>query len=126
MLVMPDRLWVYRASWERVIDGDTVDARIDAGFRNYRRERLRFLGVNAPEMRGPTRDAGLASRTFVEEWLQEAERGTVDDYWPLILETSQSDVFGRFLALIWRISDGHCLNEDILAAGHAVSDVRAV
>lgn len=124
MAAMPERLWVYRASWERVIDGDTVDTRVDAGFRNYRRERLRLLGVNAPEMKGATREAGLAARAYVEAWLAEAELGATDDSWPLIIETSKSDAFGRFLAVVWRVSDGACLNEALLADGHAVVDIR--
>jgi endonuclease YncB( thermonuclease family) len=121
---MPDRLWVYRASWERVVDGDTIDIRVDQGFRNFRRERLRLLGVNAPEMRGVTRDAGLAARTFVEEWLQEAELATPDDYWPLVIETAKSDAFGRFLSMVWRIWDGACLNDALIEAGHAMIDIR--
>jgi endonuclease YncB( thermonuclease family) len=121
---MPDRLWVYRATFERVVDGDTIDVRVDAGFRNYRRERVRLLGVNAPESRGPSRDDGQASRVYVETWLQTAEMDTADDHWPLILETSKSDVFGRWLATLWRVSDGECLNIEILQAGYAVPDLR--
>lgn len=52
-------IWAYRARPARVIDGDTIDVTVDAGFANFRTERLRLLGVNAPEKRGPTHKAGL-------------------------------------------------------------------
>ena len=40
--------------------------------------------------------------------------------WPLTVQTAKSDAFGRYLARIWRTTDGRCLNDDLLAAGHAV------
>ena len=115
--IMPDVLWVYRARVERVIDGDTLDVLCDAGFRNYRTERVRLLGVNTPELKGATRPAGLAAAGYVTSWL-----GLVpaDQEWPLIVQTARGDAFGRWLARVWRRSDGRELNADLLAAGHAV------
>ena len=116
MTPMPAQLWVYRARPLLVVDGDTVDVLIDAGFRASRTERLRLLGLNTPEVRGESRPAGLAARAFVSTWL--AGIGTSD--WPLVIQTAKADAFGRYLATIWRAVDGCCLNDDILAAGHAV------
>lgn len=107
-------IWAYRARPARVIDGDTIDVTVDAGFANYRTERLRLLGVNTPEKRGPTLGAGLLAQGYVEEWLEDAE-----GEWPLVIVTKKSDAFGRYLARVWR-PDGRCLNDDLLAAGHAV------
>ena len=117
MSQMPATLWVYRARLVRVVDGDTIDVHIDAGFQNYREDRLRLLGLNCPEVHGPTREAGLAATVFTADWLR---LGDALDPWPLILETHKSDVFGRFLARVWRIVDGACLNDDLLAGGFAV------
>lgn len=36
-------IWAYRARPVRVIDGDTIEVTVDAGFANYRTERLRLL-----------------------------------------------------------------------------------
>lgn len=110
-------IWAYRAQLVRVVDGDTIDVTVDAGFANYRTERLRLLGVNAPEMRGPSRPAALAAAGYVTSWL-----GAVpfDDDWPLVIETHKGDAFGRYLARVWRTTDGRCLNDDLLASGHAV------
>jgi micrococcal nuclease len=112
--MIPEQAWVYRAKAVYIVDGDTVDVWIDAGFHGYRRERLRLLGVNAPEMHGASKAYGVAARLYVGDWLNQ-----VGD-WPLIVQTERSDVFGRFLATVWRVSDGACLNDDLLASGKAV------
>lgn len=115
---MPSQHWVFRARVLRVVDGDTCDLEIDVGLHGRRVERMRLLGVNAPEVHGPTRPAGLAATQYALSWLDSA--ATSPDPWPLIVQTSRSDVFGRFLSTVWRCLDGRCLNADLLAAGHAV------
>lgn len=112
---VPDT-WAYRARLERVIDGDTLDVTIDQGLHTHRTERVRLLGVNTPEVKGPTRPAGLAAAGYVTSWLGQVP---ADDEWPLIVQTAKGDAFGRWLARVWR-PDGRCLNDDLLAAGHAV------
>ena len=42
-------MYIYQATCTRVVDGDTIDADIDLGFRMLRRERLRLLGIDTPE-----------------------------------------------------------------------------
>lgn len=49
-------MWTYWASADRVVDGDTVDLRIDLGFRIEHIVKCRIAGINAPEIRT---DAGL-------------------------------------------------------------------
>ncbi len=115
-MTMPQQLWVFRAYATRVIDGDTVDAVIDAGYHATRTERLRFLGVNAPERKVPTRAAGDKAKAFVEDWLMV----TGGELWSLIIQTEKSDVFGRYLCLLWRTVDQRCLNDDLLSSGNAV------
>jgi endonuclease YncB( thermonuclease family) len=117
---MPDHRWLFYAQPSAVIDGDTVDLRFDQGLRNQRIERVRLLGPNTPEVRGPTRPAGLAAKAYTEAWLTECV-----GEWPLLVETSKADAFGRWLAVIWRVVDGRCLNEDVIVAGHAVLWERA-
>lgn len=110
---MPQHAWVFPAKLERVIDGDTIDCIISVGFHSYRVERLRLLGINTPEPRGATKPAGDAATDFVRQWMPYGD-------WPLLVETHKSDVFGRYLALCFRIIDGACLNDDLLTSGHAV------
>ena len=42
----------YRAIVKKVVDGDTVDLLVDCGFNIMRKERIRFYGVDAWEVRG--------------------------------------------------------------------------
>lgn len=109
--------WAYRARPVKVIDGDTIDVMVDAGFNNYRTERLRLLGLNTPELKGESRPAGIAATKFVVQWLD--VRKPLDE-WPLIVQTHKSDAFGRYLAKVWRVFDERCLNDDLLLEGHAV------
>lgn len=112
---MPHDLWSYRARLARVVDGDTLIVEIDCGFSTYRRDRVRLLGVDAPEARGSSKPAGDAATYFVAAWLAAAERGD----WPLLIRTEKTDNFGRYLALVWRADTGECLNDALLAAGQA-------
>lgn len=115
---MPGQQWVYRASVTNVVDGDTLDVVIDAGFRATRTERLRLLGVNTPERKGPTRLDGDAARDYVTLWVELAS--DPGEPWPLLVQTEQSDAFGRYLGTVWSRADGRCLNDDLLSTGHAV------
>ena len=47
-------MYEYQCIIERVVDGDTVDVRVDAGFDIWTRQRVRLLGIDTPESR--TRD----------------------------------------------------------------------
>jgi micrococcal nuclease len=108
---MPEHAYVYRARPDRVIDGDTVVCVIDAGFglhlhRGNEGAHLRLLGIDTPERNEPGWDE---ARRFTRDWLLT----TAGEMWPLIIETSKADSFGRYLATVWRLSDGRCLNDDI-------------
>ncbi|HEV2125272.1 MAG TPA: thermonuclease family protein [Chloroflexota bacterium] len=117
---LAEQLWTYRCTVERVIDGDTSDVYVDAGFRNYRSERLRLLGVNTPELRSrdpEDRVRAQAAKAFVEQWLQEhREHGPAE--WPFVIRTQKSDAFGRFLCHL-ECAEGHELNQTLLDTGHA-------
>tara|TARA_R100000808_G_scaffold24982_1_gene60154 strand:+ start:5795 stop:6124 length:330 start_codon:yes stop_codon:yes gene_type:complete len=61
-------MFEYRAYICRVYDGDTVTADIDLGFGvTLRKQKLRLLGINAPEIRGESRPTGLISRDQLRE-----------------------------------------------------------
>lgn len=109
-------LFHYRATVDRVVDGDTIDVTLDLGFDIYHRGRVRFHGVNAPESR--TRDAvekqaGLAAKRYVEDWVSGHES-------KVIIQTSIDDrgKFGRILGRILN-DDGECLNDEMVSLGHA-------
>ena len=110
------KLFHYKATVDRVIDGDTIDVTLDLGFDISYRGRIRFQGINAPESR--TRDAvekqaGLAAKRYVEDWINGHEQR-------VIIQTSLDDrgKFGRILGRILN-NEGECLNDEMVSLGHA-------
>jgi micrococcal nuclease len=105
------RLFEWRAKCWKVHDGDTIYVTIDRGFEEWSRQRLRLLGVNAPEIRGASREAGDAATAFlqgvIDSWQTEA-----DGEWPLYIRTEKGDSFGRWLATVYRASDFERLGTD--------------
>jgi micrococcal nuclease len=112
-MTMPEHAFVYRARLDRVIDGDTIVAVIDCGFGLHLHHgnegaHLRLLGVDTPERNEPGWDA---ARRFTRDWLLT----TAGDLWPLTIQTTKADSFGRYLATVWRQFDARCLNDDLAA-----------
>jgi micrococcal nuclease len=110
----------------RVTDGDTIHISVDLGYRVSTVQCVRLLGVNCPEVKGETRDAGVAAHRFVLDWLSSV---TCEDYirggWEgdFIIRTEKSDSFDRWLGVIYA-ENGECLNDELLKSGHAVPWVK--
>ena len=73
-------MYEYNAIMEKIVDGDTVDMRIDLGFSVWVMERCRLLGIDTPESR--TRDMrekkfGKLATQRVKELLLEGSKYTV-------------------------------------------------
>lgn len=114
--------WFWRAQCTAVIDGDTLEMEIDTGFHTVRTERVRLVGVNAPETRGPSRNAGLAAKAWTTKWVNDAQRETK---WPFMVETFKTDSFGRYLARVWvekemDTDSSSDLSDQLIKSGHAV------
>lgn len=106
-------MYEYNLQSVRVIDGDTLEAVIDLGFRITIKETIRLAGINAPEMRtpaGPPAKAALIAMTM--GW----ERLTIAS------EKSKQEKFGRWLGTLWGHSSGlvENLNRKMIQSGHAV------
>ncbi len=93
-------LWRYRATVTRIIDGDTVECSVDAGFRLYATKRIRILGYDAPELfSGTDRENGAAARGYLESLIPIGTR--------VYLETQKDrTTFDRYLADVWVEQDG--------------------
>ena len=59
--------YVYRCTVTRVVDGDTVDADIDLGFKIIYKERIRLMGIDTPESR--TRNLRKFGRILGTLWI---------------------------------------------------------
>lgn len=96
----------------RVVDGDTVMADIDLGFHTWRRnEPLRLFGIDAPEPKGSTRDAGKASTAALEARIEGKELTicTIKD---------KTGKFGRYLVRLFLGNED--INQWMIDVGHAV------
>lgn len=103
--------YLYRAVVKRIIDGDTIRVDWDLGAHvTLKDQPLRLLGLNAPELRGPTRPAGIAARNWLAARLPVGSE--------IVIHTVKDDAFGRYLAWVWVGFD--LINEEMIAAGHAV------
>ncbi len=92
---MDSNLYLYKAKIISVYDGDTCRVDIDLGLKVWlKNEKLRLLRINAPEMRGPEKEKGKASRDFLRNLILDKE---------VILQTKKDKKgkYGRYLAEIW-------------------------
>ena len=102
----------------RVIDGDTIDVDIDLGFYVWiRKQRIRLVGIDAPELKGDTRQEGQAATEHLKS-LIEGES--------IILRTvkgndggDRDDSFGRWLGTIYH--GDMDVNAEMIRSGHAVA-----
>lgn len=96
----------------RVIDGDTSVFKIDLEeeFEMTLTRTIRFLGINAPEKRGGTKEQGMLAKSYAETRLREAK--------DIQLQVLKRDSFGRLLAIV-HIDDVN-LCEEMLREGYAV------
>lgn len=107
----------YRGQVVRVVDGDTVSVMLDLGLNAYHLVSLRLAGVNAPEVVGTDRAAGLAATAFLRTMLDGA---TV-----YVRTYKDRRSFNRYVADIWVDAPGAPLEylnvaDELLRAGHAV------
>lgn len=116
--------YIRQANLLRVIDGDTVRLRVDLGWNQFSDHNVRFLRVNAPEMKGDTLVAAQASRDFVIKWFADhASHGTPNPLFPFDIRSEKDDAFGRYLVEVYCGLE-HNIGDDLLAANMAVLYVR--
>ena len=104
---------------EKIVDGDTLDVRIDLGFDVWRLERIRLRGVDTPEM---DTAEGKAAREFVVQALS----GVAS----VAFKTYKTDIYARYIADVFYdpaaedkdelIEKGRFLNQELLDAGQAL------
>jgi len=110
-------VYVYRVlEITKVVDADTMDVVLDLGLHVRTHRRLRFMGMNAWEVRGEEREKGLIAKERFEEML--ANNDAV--YVQTVMDAEGK--YGRVLAWIWIEKDNNitCANEQLVIEGHAV------
>ena len=107
--------YLYKAKVIDVHDGDTVTLNIDLGFGVIlQNQKLRFAGINAPELTGANATAGAASR----DWLKAKLLGQ-----DVIIESikDRQEKYGRWLAKVFLPNNSEMsLNDELVKLGFAV------
>ena len=102
----------YAAEVTRVVDGDTIRVRI-----GDRRERVRYIGIDAPESRRP----GTPVQCFAREAGARNVELVGGEAVSLRTDAEPHDRFGRLLAYVHRRRDGLFVNEALLREGFATT-----
>jgi len=107
----PANFYKYNAIVAEVYDGDTVTLDIDLGFGVWKTgEKIRLNGLNAPEVRGDEKTAGLKSRDYLREMILGKQ---------VVLQTikDKQGKYGRYLGVI--IINGINVNAQLILDGMA-------
>lgn len=99
-------MFQYAAKVVRVVDGDTMYLDVDLGFYVRMMLDIRLKGVNTPEIRGASRQAGLEAKAYVEKALPVGSLVVVNTY--------KVERFGRYLADVY-YRPGAATRDEILA-----------
>jgi micrococcal nuclease len=111
-------LWNYRGTVKRIIDGDTIEVEVDCGFRIIHNCHLRLKGIDAPEVRGPEREAGLKATDFLETLIPVGSK--------ILFTSAKGKYHSRWVAEIYQATDdwqpvvgAQSINQQLVVAGHA-------
>jgi endonuclease YncB( thermonuclease family) len=88
------RIYAYRATVSRIIDGDTLWATVDLGFNHWTDVKLRLRGIDAPEV-GTA--GGKRATDYLTQALSEANA--------FVVTTTKVDLYDRYLADLFVLPD---------------------
>jgi len=95
----------------RVVDGDTVIARLAGG----ERERVRYIGIDTPESVRPNTPV----QCFAEQASHRNSALVAGRAVTLRLDAERRDRYGRLLAYVYRRADGLFVNAALVRDGYA-------
>ncbi len=112
-------MYEYKATLNRIIDGDTIDVNIDLGFGIQIKQRVRLHGIDTPEVRTldlEEKKRGNAAKDRLKELLPKE----------FMIKTilNKRGKYGRILGIIMvpsaKMSDGYVnINEQLVTEGYA-------
>jgi endonuclease YncB( thermonuclease family) len=98
-------LFTYRAEVRKVTDGDTAEFLIDLGFQVWKRQKIRFAGVDAL----PLKEGGDEALDYVQAQLGKAKT--------VVIQTHKIDIYGRYVGWIFYSLDENDTWEKVFASG---------
>lgn len=107
------KVYQYKATVERIVDGDTIEFNVDLGFRIYSKIMVRLLGVDTPEVYGVKHDSDEYRRGKIAT---ENTKNWIDQNGPVFLLTTEKGTgkYGRWLGIVTPVNGGKTLNDVIL------------
>lgn len=110
-------LYHYKATVVSVYDGDTITVDIDLGFSATLRMAVRLARINAPEVRGEQRAAGLTAAEALRQLLPAGQEVFLRTY------KDGREKYGRYLADVLielpQVSCRTCVNDWLVEHGYA-------
>lgn len=107
---------IYQATLIKVLDGDTVDLHVNLGLGFEVNARIRFVGVDAPEIYAVKHTsmeyaAGFVAKMAVAEWFYNSG----PTYY---LQAEHKGIHGRWLGEIWAAIGQSSLNDLLITEGY--------
>jgi micrococcal nuclease len=113
-------VYEYKCRVIKVIDGDTVDAEVDLGFRVTMQMRFRLAGIDAPEM-GTAQ--GLAAKQQLIALFSDAASlaDAFGMFSPLTVSTQKDkqEKYGRYLGTFFQNGISMSINQQMIDKGMA-------
>ena len=115
----PNSMYTYDATIISVYDGDTATATVDLGFKvSAVKVKLRFYGINTPEIRGGTEITKQAARK-ARDHVRERVLGKT-----IRMKSVGKGKYGRYLAVLWPFDEEgnvskESLNDELIRLGMA-------
>ena len=111
-------MYDYFAQVLDIVDGDTIDVFTDKGTDDFKKMRIRFERINAPEKNTPE---GKLAKAWLIEQLTNPD-GTLKSIY-LFTVKDKKEKYGRYLGTFWLWGEDPSktpsLNDRMVAAGHA-------
>ncbi|MCB5972671.1 thermonuclease family protein [Flavobacterium psychrophilum] len=120
---MKKQKFVYEAKVLDIHDGDTISIEIDLGFQMRFTDKVRFYGINAPELKirneknkMTENQLGIKTLNTVKEFIKIGDVITIETI------KDKKEKYGRYLANVYVLLDDRqiCLNDYLLNNGLAV------
>ena len=111
-------MYEYKAELDRVVDGDTMDLNIDAGFKITTKQRIRLAHIDTPETYRVKKTSeeykkGVEAKEYVEKRLADNQNEMK------IITYKNPGKYGRYIGIIWLEDSDISLNDELVQKGYA-------
>jgi micrococcal nuclease len=109
-------LYFYKATINKVVDGDTINLTIDLGFNTYWKSNCRLAHINTPELK--SLDENIKKKAYEAKDYVANQLSNIKE---VIIKCMSLDKYGRPVVEIYYGSEFKFhLNKELLDKGHAV------